>query len=94
MVSHSDKIIESAKDLLRCFGYFVDNLWHVEDVHMLCRQKNLPKISDLEAMEVFSIAKEQFDGELGISWPALDRAIRIYIQRKNLIGSIIETTAA
>jgi hypothetical protein len=94
MNSHSNKIIEVAKELLRQFGYFVDNLWHVDDVHFICDQKELPRISDAEAMEVFVIAKEQFDGEHGISWPQLDKALRIYMHQKNVLVSMCESAAA
>ena len=91
MGSHSTKVIEVAKELLRQFGYFVDNLWHVDDVHFICEQHELPKISDAEAMEVFAIAKEQFDGEVGISWAGLDKAVRVYLQQKTVLSSAYES---
>jgi len=94
MDSPSNKIIEATKELLKYFGYFVDNLWHVDDIHFICKQKNLPPISDSEAMEVFAIARDHFDGEFGISWPALDRAVRVYVQRKTFTSNIFRNTAA
>ena len=89
---NSNNIIEASKELLRHFGYFVDNMWHVEDVHFICEQHELPKLSDAEAMEVFMIAKEHFDGDIGISWPQLDKAVRMYIHKKAIISSAHEST--
>jgi len=91
MTVHSGTIIEAAKDLLKEFGYFVDSLWHVKDVHFICEQHGLQKISDEEAMQVFMIAKEQFDGEVGISWPQLDQAVRTYVQKKTVLNSVHES---
>jgi len=90
MYLHSTKIITTAMGLLRQFGYFVDQLWHVNDVHLICEQKNLPKISDAEAMEVFAIMGDNFDGDSGISWSALDKALHTYIERKKLISTMLE----
>jgi hypothetical protein len=80
------KIVEATRALLKSFGYFVDNLWHVDDMHFICEQQNLEKITDEEAMEVFTIANQQFDGETGISWPQLESALRVFLARKVLIG--------
>jgi len=85
MRSESDKIIEVAKELLRQYGFCVEQLWHVDDVHFVCEQNNLPKISDEEAMEVFAIAKAQFDGECGISWPQLEKAVQVFVKQKSLV---------
>ena len=76
------KIVEAARDLLKAYGYFIDNLWHVQDVHFICEQYRLPDITDAEAMEVFSIADEQFDGEEGLSWPKLEKALFTFLHRK------------
>ena len=81
------KIAEVAKELLRQSGYFVDNLWHVDDIHFICEQKELPKLRDDEAMEVFAIAKSQFDGEYGISWPQLEKALHVYMQKERILAS-------
>jgi len=93
MKAHSGTIIEAAKELLKEFGYFVDSLWHVKDVHFICEQHGLPKISDEEAMRVFAIAKEQFDGEVGISWPQLDQAVRAYVEKKTVLSGVHESSA-
>ena len=86
MEQPADAIIDATRALLKSFGYFVDNLCHVRDVHFICEQQGLPKISDAEAMEVFTIATEQFDGETGISWPQLEAALGIFLQKKALLG--------
>ena len=92
MSYNSKKVIEVAKGLLKQCGYFVDDLWHVDDVHFICEQSNLPRISDSEAMEVYAIAREQFDGEVGISWPQLDRAVQLYMHQKAVLTSICESS--
>jgi hypothetical protein len=81
-------IVNAAKALLRSAGYCMDNLWHVDDVHFICEQQNLPKVSDTEAMEVFTIVAKQFDGETGISWPQLEKALRAYLQRKTILKRV------
>jgi hypothetical protein len=83
-------IVDAAKTLLRSAGYCVDNLWHVDDVHFICEQQNLPRISNAEAMEVFSIAAGQFDGEMGISWPQLEKALRAHLQRMTILKRVNE----
>ena len=87
MNSKNTKVIETARELLRLYGYFVDNLWHVDDIHFICEQKNLPALTNKEAMEVFVIANEQFDGETGLSWPQLENALECYLRRKSLLDS-------
>ena len=77
----SEKIVEAARELLSSFGYFVGNLWHVDDIHFIAEQNAWPPISDAEAHEVFAIANEQFDGEIGLSWPQLEKALRGFYQR-------------
>lgn len=84
------KVIETARELLRAHGYFVDNLWHVDDIHFICEQKNLPTISDAEAMEVFVIANEEFDGETGLCWPQLEKALARYMSRKALLTEMVD----
>jgi hypothetical protein len=75
MNSDSSKIVDAAREVLKAFGYFIDNLWHVDDVHFICEQQQLPRITNEEAMQVFIIASQQFDGETGISWPQLEKAL-------------------
>ncbi|MFO0388561.1 MAG: hypothetical protein ACK502_02420 [Alphaproteobacteria bacterium] len=79
------KIIEAARQLLKEYGYFMDELWHVDDVNFICEQRNLKKLTQAEAMKVFEVAKEQFDGEYGISWPQLEKALRVYLQREEVL---------
>lgn len=93
MEQPTDAIITATRALLKSFGYFVDNLWHVSDVHFICEQQGLPKISDEEAMGVFTIAGDQFDGETGISWPQLEAALRIYLKRKTLLAEPCDNMA-
>ena len=90
MQSCITKVMEAARELLKVGGYFVDNLWHVDDVHFICEQLQLPSISHEEAMEVFVIANTQFDGETGISWPELEKALHVYLERKRVLNSMVE----
>lgn len=94
MDSQSMKMIEAARELLRNSGYFVENLWHVEDVHFICEQNDLPRITDTEAMDVFKIAHEQFDGENGLSWPQLEKALNTYLLRKALLEGLCKAKTA
>lgn len=43
--------VEKAKEVLRANGYYVENLWHIQDV-----QYNYMKASDEEAQKILSIA--------------------------------------
>ena len=88
------KIIEVARELLRSQGYCVDNLWHVEDVHFICEQSGIPKLSDEEAMEVYRIANEQFEGDTGLSWPKLEKALHTYLHRKAILSALSESHLA
>lgn len=94
MELQTTKVVEATRELLKAFGYFVDNLWHVDDVHFMCEQHGFVEITDTEAMEVFHIANMQFDGEHGLSWPQIERALRTYMQRKILVSSACESTPA
>jgi len=84
------KIIEAARELLKIYGYFVDNLWHVSDVHFICEQNNIAHLNNAEAMEVFEIASEQFEGETGLSWPKLEQALQVFMQRKAVLNNLCE----
>lgn len=88
------KWVEAAKDILHHCGYYVGHLWHVNDIHLLCEQKQLPRMSDAEAMEVFAIVRDQFDGEQGICWPALERAVQVYYERQTLLRGCYEGQTA
>lgn len=89
-VNHT-RLVDAAKELLKSSGYFVDNLWHADDVRLLCEQQGMERLSDMEAMEVFTIANDQFDGETGISWPQLERALSVFVQRKELMQELCDT---
>jgi hypothetical protein len=94
MNQQSIKIVEAAQELLRAHGYFVENMWHVEDVHFICEQINIPLLADEEAMQVFAIAGEEFDGETGISWPQLEKALYTFIHRKTVLKELCEKDPA
>lgn len=84
MGSLDTKSIEFARELLKEHGYFVDNLWHIDDIHFICQQNNLPILTNKEAMEVFVIANEQFEGQTGLCWPQLEMAVNAFFRRKSL----------
>lgn len=87
-------IVEVAREVLRAAGYFVEKLWHVEDVHFLAEQLGLDRLDDDEARQVFDIASEQFDGEAGINWPQLERALQIFLMRRKALRAICAGAAA
>jgi alpha-amylase/alpha-mannosidase (GH57 family) len=88
MSQHPAKLVEAARELLKSAGYFVDNLWHIDDVHFICEQQELPRITNEEAEQVFLIAQEQFEGEVGLSWPQLEKALRTYLHRKLMLSRL------
>jgi hypothetical protein len=94
MDQNENKIINAARELLKLYGYYVDNLWHVRDVHFICEQNNIACISDKEALEVFDIASEQFDGETGISWAKLEKALYTFLQRKTPLDAFCHEDTA
>jgi hypothetical protein len=94
MDQQETKIITAAKELLKLYGYYLDNLWHVRDVHFICEQNNITPITDKEALEVFLIASEQFDGKAGISWPKLEKAVYAFLQRKTAIDVLYQDNKA
>lgn len=86
MYAEMVKLVEMAREILRSEGYFVDNLWHVDDVHLICDDKGYPKLSNEEAMEILKTANENFEGEFGVNWPQLERAVASYIVGNKLIA--------
>jgi len=51
--------IEKAREVLRSNGYFVDNLWHIEDVIALCdndEDTKYKKVTDEEAQRILNNA--------------------------------------
>ncbi len=87
--------IEAARNVLHAAGYFVDRLWHVNDIHFICEQLEMEKLAPDEVEQIFAIASEQFDGETGISWPQLEKALHIFQQRKKAVQQLcpVKTTA-
>lgn len=81
---------EIARSILKSQGYFVDKLWHCNDIYFLCEQIGVPAITQAEAETVFAIANEQFDGEYGINWPQLEKALNTYLQRKEMLQQIAQ----
>ena len=82
------KLAGLSKDFLRSHGYFTENMWHIEDVHFLCSEKNYPFLSDAEAMQVFYFASSNFEGEYGLNWKKLAMALDSYMERKNLLTNL------
>ena len=90
MKSESRKIIEAARNVLKAHGFFVDNLWHAQDIHFICEQHDVPKISDEECAMVFTIANEQFDGDNGLCWPQLEKALNVFLKRKTVLANLYQ----
>lgn len=81
-------LIEAARRVLQAAGYYVDHLWHVNDVHFICEQLHMEKLDSEAVNQVFAIASEHFDGETGISWPQLERALHLYQQRRKAVKEL------
>lgn len=88
------QIINAARGILKAHGYFVDNLWHTDDIRFISEQQELGSISEEDALAVFDIANEYFDGENGISWPQLERALRIYLQRREALHRVYQRSSS
>lgn len=67
IILNQQKEIEKAKQLLRDNGYFVDNLWHVDDV------KSKFKCDDETAQSILKDALEN-DATMEQIWFAIDMA--------------------
>ncbi|MBY0407415.1 MAG: hypothetical protein K2Q01_06960 [Rickettsiales bacterium] len=81
-------LVNAARNLLQAAGFFVDQLWHRNDVHFICEQLGIPRLNEDEVAQVFAIASEQFDGDTGISWPQLERALHAFQQRKSAVNAL------
>ena len=66
--------VENAKKVLRDHGYFVDNLWHIQDV-----QANYMKASDEDAQKILNIALTNEATMEQISF-AITNAIEFYFE--------------
>ena len=91
MYGQTIKLVETAREILKAQGYFIDNLWHIDDVHLLCEEKNLPCLTNEEAMEVFNFANQSFDGEMGLNWLQLGKAVDYFVKRKQLLETSLAT---
>jgi hypothetical protein len=94
MDNKKNEFVEAARELLRSAGYFVEKLWHVDDVHFIAEQLGLDKLDDAEAQQVFEIASNLFDGETGICWPQLERALQIFLHQRKSLRAICERATA
>lgn len=94
MYGETVRLVENARSVLRSHGYFVDNLWHVDDIHFISEQQQLPSLTHQEAMQIFAIANEEFDGEVGLSWPQLENALRLYLKRRVLLAEMLQLHTA
>jgi hypothetical protein len=68
--------IEQAKSILRDAGYFVDNLWSVDDV------KSIYKCDNDVAQEILNDALTN-DGTMEQIWFAINFRINEYIEENN-----------
>lgn len=66
--------VENAKKVLRDHGYFVDNLWHIQDV-----QVNYMKASDEDAQKILNTALTNEATMEQISF-AITEAIEFYFE--------------
>src|SRR4051812_3090427 len=81
-------LIQAARNVLKASGYYVDHLWHISDVHFICEQLEMPKLAEDEAVQILTLASERFDGDSGISWPQIERALQLFLQRKKAVKEL------
>lgn len=94
MSIQSERVVSAARDLLKSYGFFVDNLWHRDDIRFLCEQLHYPLLADEECMAVFGIANERFDGEYGMNWPELERALKQYMHQKERLEGTLSSPSS
>ena len=70
--------VEKAKAVLRKNGYYVENLWHIQDV-----QANYMKASDEDAQNILNIALTNQETLEQISYSITD-AIECYFELDNI----------
>ena len=56
--------------------------WHIDDVVMLAEQKGYAVPTLEQAREVLSLAKQNHDASVGISWDVLEVYLDAVIQNK------------
>ena len=88
MKTEAINLVEAARHVLQAAGFYVDHLWHRDDVHFISEQLEMEPLSAEEVTQVFAIASEQFDGETGISWPQLEKALQAFQQRKTAVKNL------
>ncbi len=81
--------VHAARELLRAEGYFVENLWHIDDIHFLCEQRGWPTLTHEEARGVFAVFNELFDGAQGLTWDTLEKATHIYLAQQGRIHALL-----
>lgn len=88
MTTQAQMLVEAAKEVLRQAGYYVDTLWHSDDIRFICEQLELPSLAPHEIQEVFAIVHAQFDGDSGLSWPQLERAVQSFFLQKRTLQAM------
>lgn len=84
-MKQNDPMIDAAINVLRTAGYYTEKLWHADDVRFICEQLELPQLQRHEVETIFEIVGNLFDGETGISWPQLERAVHVFFQKKQAL---------
>lgn len=75
---------ESSRAYLRNKGYFVQNLWHIDDVKEICKQNYLPILTDKQAIEFFDYVGDDFNAEVGVSWETLYVYLEQFVERNKI----------
>ena len=79
------KLIQASLDILKDCGYFTHCLWHVEDIHLLCEQRNWPTLTHEEAKAIFAIFAELYEGDQGMTWSKLEQAVEVYLAQQGKV---------
>ena len=69
--------------ILEYQGYFTAELWSGKDIALLCEQEGFPLPSNRQCQEIFARLQHNYDGDMGISWPVLRRAVHEYFTGQN-----------
>ena len=72
--------IEKAKEVLRDAGYFIENLWHKNDIDDICIQNDISELSHKEIKEFWEYYNKNFNAEIGMNLESLEVSLIEFIE--------------
>jgi len=75
---------DEIKKALEDAGYLTMGMWHIADIHGVCKDKDLPELTDEQAKEVLGWVGSKHDASIGINWEVLEYWIEEYCSDKGI----------